>query len=371
MPHENSPSCLTVDLEALGQNYNILKTKFTGAHCAAVVKADGYGLGLGEIAGTLERAGCSRFFVATIDEGMALRKILPHVQIAVLNGAIAGTSDDLAAHNLIPVLNDLAQIENWSRKSQENPKPDAIIHIDTGMNRLGLPPYDVEKLIERTDLLEKISVSMIMSHLACAGEPDNPLNQVQRQRLDSCLIRLADAPASLANSSGIFLGPEFHFDIARPGAALYGINPTPNLPNPMFDVVRLQSQIIQIRKVDANDTVGYGASYRFSAPSLVATVPVGYADGYLRSTGNRAFVGIGGRRAAVVGRVSMDLITIDITSAADEFARVGTPVDIIGGPCSVDDVAEWGGTIGYEILTGLGNRYSRRYINGPGNKTRG
>jgi len=206
IPHEHNSSCLTVDLEAVTQNYSILKRKFTGLQCGAVVKANAYGLGVHEIAQSLESAGCHLFFVATLDEGIELRKILPHVQIAILSGVISGTSDELIAHNLIPVLTDLVQIELWSRKARIDAKQDAMIHIDTGMNRLGLPLYEFDRLIEWTEILEKIDVRLIMSHLACAEEQDNPLNELQRQSFESCLIRLPNRPASLANSSGIFFG---------------------------------------------------------------------------------------------------------------------------------------------------------------------
>jgi alanine racemase len=235
------------------------------------------------------------------------------------------------------------------------------------MSRLGLPEDELETLASEPERLDGIELALVMSHLACADEPGHPLNAEQLARFSAARARLPTAMASFANSSGIFLGAEYHFDLGRPGVALYGINPTPGRPNPMRQVVRLQGKILQVREIDAPRTVGYGATHRAAGPTRVATVAVGYADGYLRSLSNRGSAWLGNQRVPVVGRVSMDLITLDVTGASPDSAHPGAFVDLIGPELSadpeltVDDVAAAAGTIGYEILTALGQRYHRIY----------
>ncbi len=362
---ESAGAVLTIDLGALVRNWRLLKERVGGARCAAVVKADAYGLGAARVAPALARAGCEQFFVATPAEGFALRRLLPAAAIAVLNGAPPGSEEAFADHRLSPVLNDLGQIERWAALGRARGGLGAVIHLDTGMNRLGLPVHETERLIAEPSRLDGLEPRLVMSHLACADERDNPMNAAQLDRFAAQRARLPAAPASLANSSAIFLGAEYHFDLVRPGVALYGVNPTPGEPNPMAEVVHLQGKIIQARDVDTTQTVGYGASHRMAAPGRIATVPVGYADGYLRSLGNRAFGAIGDTRVPVVGRVSMDLITLDVSSLPVERTRPGAAVDLIGGACPIDEVAERAGTIAYEILTSLGHRYHRRYVGAP------
>ena len=367
---DRAGAVLTIDLGALARNYRLLADRLGGARCAAVVKADAYGLGVARVAPVLSRAGCRTFFVATVEEGIGLRRVLPEAEIAVLNGAPAGAEAALAEHRLTPVLNDLGQIERWAalaraRGGLDAIVHDAIVHVDTGMNRLGLPACEVDRLAAETERLDGLRVRLIMSHLACAEERDNPMNPAQRAAFIAARAKLPAAPASLANSSGIFLGADYHFDMARPGVALYGVNPTPGASNPMAEVVHLQSKIIQVRDVDRGQTVGYGAAHRTAAPGRIATVPVGYADGYLRSLGNRASAAIGGAKVPVVGRVSMDLITLDVSSLPPDRAGPGAPVELIGGACPIDEVAACAGTIAYEILTSLGKRYDRRYVGAP------
>ena len=356
---------LTIDLGAVAGNYRLLRDRLQGARCAAVVKANAYGLGLARVAPVLARAGCRDFFVATLDEGIALRGLLPDAEIAILNGVHPGCEAEFSNRGLTPVLNDLGQIERWAAHAlarEENEALDAVIHIDTGMNRLGLPPAETDRLAAEPERLRGLRLRLVMSHLACAEERDNPMNAAQRDLFVAHRGRLPAAPASFANSSGIFLGPDYHFDVARPGVALYGVNPTPGLPNPMAEVVRLQGKIIQVRDVDRGQTVGYGAAHRFAAPGRIATVAVGYADGYLRSLGGRAFAALGGTRVHVVGRVSMDLITLDFSGLGADEIRPGAMVDLLGGACPIDEVAAWGGTVGYELLTSLGERHDRRYV---------
>ncbi len=355
---------LTIDLGAIAANYRLLADRAAPAEAAAAVKADGYGLGLEPVVRTLTRAGCRTFFVATVEEGIELRALLPEAAICVLNGLIAGIPAEFSAHNLIPVLNDLGQVDAWRRRGRDNAPAPAVLHLDTGMARLGLPPQELDMLADDPGRLKGIRLFLVMSHLACADEPDHPMNRQQRDRFAAALARLPAAPASLAASSGIFLGPDYRFDMVRPGVCLHGVNPRPGQRNPMAPVVRLQAKILQIRDVDTPQTVGYGATHRFAGPTRVATVAAGYADGYLRSLSGRGTAHLGGFPVPVVGRVSMDLITLDVTRVPE--ARPGDMVDLIGPHHDVDALAAEAGTIGYEILTALGRRYRRHYVNGGG-----
>jgi alanine racemase len=361
---------LTIDLDALAENYRRLCAELNGVPCAAVVKADGYGLGLTRVAPALYRAGARSFFVAQLGEAIALRGALPEAaEIYVLNGLAAGPAAEFQAQRVVPVLNSLGEVADWQAAArQAERRLAAALHIDTGMSRLGLPASELDALAAEPGRLEGIELGHIMSHLACADQPKHPLNAAQLAEFRAARARLpaalSTAPASLANSSGIFLGADYHFDLGRPGVALYGVNPTPGRPNPMGQVVRLQGKILQVREIDAPRTVGYGATHRAAGPTRVATVAVGYADGYLRSLSNRGSAWLGNQRVPVVGRVSMDLITLDVTGAAPDSAHPGALVDLIGPELPADDVAAAAGTIGYEILTALGQRYHRVYRGG-------
>ena len=357
---------LTIDLDAVADNYRRLCAELGAAACAAVVKADAYGLGMARVAPALARAGARTFFVAQLEEATALRAMFPvEVEIYVLNGLGAGPVAEFQAGRVHPVLNSLGEIDAWAAAARAAGRAlPAAVHIDTGISRLGLPDDELEALAADRGRLAGIDLRYLLSHLACADRPEHPLNAEQLRRFRAARARLPDAPASLANSSGIFLGADYHLDLARPGVALYGVNPTPGQPNPMRQVVRLQGKILQVREIDASRTVGYGATHRAAGPTRIATVAVGYADGYLRSLSNRGSAWLGDRRVPVVGRVSMDLITLDVTGASAEAARPGAFVDLIGADLSTDEVAEAAGTIGYEILTSLGRRYHRVYRGG-------
>ena len=357
---------LTVDLDALVDNYRLLRDRFTGAACAAVVKADAYGLGAERVAPVLARVGCRHFFVAHLQEGLALRKVLPdEAEIFVLNGLMPGAEATCRDGRLTPVLNSLAQVDAWAalgrRRGEALP---AVLQVDSGMARLGLAPVEVDQLARDPARLGGITVRAVMSHLACADEPDHPANRAQLAAFEALRRRLPPAPASFANSSGIFLGPEYHFDLARPGAALYGVAPVLGRPNPMRAVVRLDARVIQTRWIAANDAVGYGHTFRASGPTRIATLGVGYADGWLRSTGSLGRAYVGDRALPIVGRVSMDSLTLDISAVAADMLEPGDFVELIGPHQSVDDAAKAAGTIGYEILTSLGGRYVRRHIGG-------
>ncbi|BBK37012.1 alanine racemase [Allostella sp. ATCC 35155] len=357
---------LTVDLDAIAGNYRLLCRTLGKVPCAAVVKADGYGLGVAPVGRTLAAAGAEWFFTAHLGEAIALRAALqPPVRIAVLNGIWPGLEDAFLAHDLLPVLNDLGQIALWRAAATGAGRPlPAVLQLDTGMARLGLPPAELATLRQEPERMSGIDLRLVISHLACADEPGHPLNAIQRGRFAAARDAFPGVPASLAASSGIFLGPGYHCDLGRPGVALYGVNPTPDAPNPMRPVVRLEARILQVRHIDRGESVGYGATHRASKPTKVATVPIGYADGFLRSSSSRGHFLLNGAPAPILGRVSMDLITLDVTDFADADARPGATVVAIGDARSLDAVASDAGTIGYEFLTGLGQRYARVYRGG-------
>jgi alanine racemase len=356
---------LTIDLGAIVDNYRLLKARLGATVCGAAIKADAYGLGMAAVAPALWTAGCRDYFVATIDEGLELRSLLPEAEIHVLGGVGADEAAVFVAARLHPVLNSLEEIAVWSAAAgRRSGTLAATVHIDTGMSRLGLPPRELDRLVAEPERLSGIDVTVVMSHLACPDLPAHPLNAAQLAafRAATARFRPARARLSLANSSAIFLERDYHFDLARPGAALYGINPVPGQPNPLRQVVRLQGKILQLRDVDTDTSVGYGATHRVTRPTRLATVGVGYADGYLRSLSNRGNAVLGGRRVPVVGRVSMDLITLDVSDVPTPELRPGALVDLIGPDNPLDDLAAQADTIGYEILTSLGRRYARRYV---------
>ena len=351
---------LEIDLDGIVANWRSLAARVAPVGCAAVVKADGYGLGAAPVARALAGAGCRLFFVATLDEGIALREALGDGrEIAVFNGMLPGCAGDFAAAGLLPVLNDPGQTEEW-RKAGGGP---AMLHLDTGMARLGLTQGEFEALI---DASAAAGWRALLSHLACAETPEHPLNDLQLQRFAAARARLPAVPASLAASAGIFLGPAYHFDFVRPGAALYGINPHPGSPNPMRQVVHLRARILQVREIDRGQTVGYGASHTMETPGRLATVALGYADGWFRSLTGRGSARLGGRRIPLIGRVSMDLAIFDVTAVAPALARPGAFVDLLDADYGVDSLAADAGTIGYEVLTALGRRYHRVYRGAAG-----
>lgn len=274
------------------------------------------------------------------------------------------TAGEFTSHGLTPVLNTPGDISLWAAHSRRIGGASAILALDTGMHRLGLTPAEVQDLAGASDRLDGISIDYVMSHLACAEDSGHPMNDEQRHRFDALRNTLTAAPASLANSGGIFLGPAFHYDLARPGAALYGVSRATGAPNKMKQVVGLKGKILQVRVVDSESTVGYGATRSVPAGSRLATVAAGYADGYLRSLGNVGHGYAAGVKIPVVGRVSMDLITFDITSVPSGALAPGDDIEMIGEHQTVDDLADEAATIGYEILTSLGQRYTRNYVGG-------
>ncbi|MFD2056257.1 alanine racemase [Mesorhizobium calcicola] len=355
---------LTIDLGAIRENYRRLKAQLGGVGCAGVVKADGYGLGASQVATALLREGCDIFFVALLGEGIALRRSLgPGSAIFVLNGIPPGAEPDAVAANLCAVVNSPEQLAAWRAAARRaGRKLPAAIQVDSGMSRLGMAPQDVERIAADPGAFDGIDVRFAMSHLACADEPDHPANERQRLAFERLRALLPKAPASLTNSSGIFLGQRFHYDLARPGAALYGINPTPARPNPVLPVVRLQAKVVQTRMLEAGVGVGYGHTVRTTSPLTAATISLGYADGWHRRAASAAW--FEGVRLPFLGRVSMDSIILDISALPPGSLGEGDLVELLGPSQSVDDAAGHAGTIGYEILTSLGHRFHRRYVNG-------
>lgn len=356
-------SNLTIDLTAIANNYRYLQSVAKGAECTAVVKSNAYGLGLERVAPALAGVGCKSFFVATLDEGIQLRNVLPSQDIYVFHGVIPGQEQVFIEYRLIPVLNELYQITLWNQAAANHEKPlPAVIHIDTGMARLGLTQRSAFYLDNHREMVSNLDIRFVMSHLACADEPDHFKNSRQYINFTEIQKYAPEMKLSLANSSGMFLSDKFHFDLVRPGSALYGINPTPLSPNPMKTVVTLTSRILQIRDIDLMQTVGYGATYKALPGTRIAVITVGYADGYLRSLSNKGYGVINGKQAPIVGRISMDLITLDITEFGTEEVQIGTVVELIGNQCPVDDIASKAGSNAYELLSRLGSRFKREYI---------
>lgn len=357
---------LTIDLDAVAANYRLLVERAGGALVAGVMKADAYGLGMVRVAPALVRAGCRVFFTAHVDEGIHLRDIVPpDSTIYVLHGPPPGTAADFLEHGLIPVLNDPGQVREWSalcaRLGRRLP---AAVQVDSGMSRMGLSPADLDALGDPRAWLAAFEPVLLMSHLACADAPGHRMNARQRARFEAIRAQFPAMPASLANSSAVFLGPDFHYDLARPGAALYGINPQPGHPNPLRQAVALDARIVQLRTIQAGDAVGYGARYVAEGTRRIATISVGYADGWLRALSGRGFAYVDGVRVPIAGTVSMDSITLDVTGIPDARLQPGMAVELLGAHQHVDAVADAAGTIGYEVLTRLGSRFERRYVGG-------
>lgn len=352
---------LHIDLEALADNYRIICAQVAPTPVAAVVKADGYGIGAIPVARTLAAAGCRHFFVAHLGEAAALKPALnPNLSLYILNGLLPGAESPCAALGAIPVLNSLDQIARWSATAQSLARTlPAVLQLDSGMSRLGLAVEELKALLARPTLLQGIDLKLIMSHLACADDAGDPFNQQQAAAFEAVARHFPDIPRSLDNSGGSFL-PRPHFDLVRAGIALYGGAPTTH-PNPMRPVVALTTRILQVRSVPTGTSVGYGLTHRVDRPTRIAAIPVGYADGWPRYLSNRGAAYVAGQRAPVIGRVSMDSITIDVTDIPESLLHPGAPVELIGPRQSIDQVAADAGTISYEILTQLSPRYARVY----------
>jgi alanine racemase len=358
---------ITIDLDALTDNYRLCRETVAPASCAAVVKADAYGLGIERISRALFHAGCRQFFTATHREGVALRRLLPEAVVYVFEGVTEASVRAFREHDLIPVLITADQGEFWARCGRESGAAlPAVIDIDTGMTRLGLGRPELEDLLGRCPGLEGLDIRYVMTHLACADDPGSPTVDEQLRHFEQLRRLLPDAPVSIGNSAGSLLGRASCGDMARVGIALFGGSPFLDDRHRGRPVLRIQSRILQLRDITGSTPVGYGATYTAPPGTRIATVGTGYADGYPWSLGNRGVAVVGGRRVPVVGRVSMDLITLDVTGVPDEFVQPGSLVDLIGPDITLEEVARLAGTINYEILTRLGQRAQRRFLGGPG-----
>lgn len=346
---------LTIDLDAVAHNARVC-AGLSGATVAPVVKADAYGLGAAAVASRLWAEGARTFFVARLAEGVGLREALPQAEVYVLDGCTEGSAGALADHRLKPVLGGLDQVARWSQAGGGF----AGLHVDTGMNRLGLRVEEGQALAASPDRLRHVDLDLVMSHLACAGEPEHPMNAMQRDRFAAVAALFPGVRRSLANSGGCLLGADYGFDLVRPGVALYGGGPRGTPDSRLKPVVTLDLPILQTRTVPKGETVGYAATWTSQRLSRIAILAGGYADGVLRSAAPGAYASVDGRRCPIIGRISMDLIAIDVTDAPT--ARDGGFAQVIGPDQPIDDLAAAAGTLAYEVLTRLGPRIERRYV---------
>lgn len=363
---------LKIDLGRVIWNwrYFVRACEKSGRPCnvGAVVKADAYGLGAAPVARALYGAGCSQFFVAHGFEGALLRDEVGDAPIFVFHGALAGEEELFLTHKLTPVLNNLEALQCWTDFARKTGYSSAALQVDTGMKRLGFSGDEFRRICMEGELTEELDLRLIMSHLACADDPTHDMNLAQTRLFDELMAlrsgSLAEVPLSLANSGGCLLGADFQYDICRVGIGLYGGNPFQGTSNPLRDVVCLEAEILQINDVAVGESVSYGADWCATKPSRIATLGVGYADGYLRSFGERGFVTIGHYEAPVVGRVTMDLMMVDVSDIPAGEIQPGDMVALIDGQQRIDEVASRAQTISYEVLTCLGRRYERTYIGG-------
>jgi len=365
-PAAQAGGILTVDLSAIEANWRALSRRATPSECGAVIKADGYGCGIDPVARKLFRAGCRTFFVADLAEAKTTRDAAPEAAIYVLSGLMPKSASAFADLRARPVIGSLVELAEWDAFCNANQwRGGAALHVDTGMNRLGISANEAAALAPRIRS-ENHGITLLISHFACSELPEHPLNDRQIKLFREVRMLYRGIPSSLANSSGIFLGSAAHCDMVRPGVALYGVNPTPGKSNPMRPVIELQARILQVRGVPRGETVGYDAQWTAKRATRVAVVAVGYADGFMRAAGSSdetpgASAIVAGQRCPIAGRISMDLMAIDITDLPDNAVRRGDLATLIGHEISVDDLASAAGTIGYEVLTSLGRRYHRVY----------
>jgi alanine racemase len=364
-PAAEAGGILTIDLAAIEANWKALARRAMPSECAAVIKADGYGCGIEPVATMLAKAGCRTFFVADLLEARRVRAVAQEPTVYVLNGLMPGTAATYADLHVRPVIGSMTELAEWDAFVTANDwRGGAALHVDTGMNRLGITPGDAAALAPRIRS-ENHGITLLMSHFASSEAPDDQLNEKQIRLFREVRMLYRGIPASISNSSGVFLGSPAHCDLVRPGAALFGVNPTPGRNNPMRPVVELRGRVVGLRNIMRGETVGYNGQWTAKRATNIAVVGVGYADGYLRAasasdTVRGADVMVAGKRCTLAGRVSMDLIAIDVTDVPTPVKR-GDMVTLIGDDITVDDFAAAAGTIGYEVLTSLGKRYHRIY----------
>ncbi|MEM6712338.1 MAG: alanine racemase [Pseudomonadota bacterium] len=367
---DHSGGRLTIDLDAIADNWRMLAKLAShedgSGACAGVVKGNAYGLGLEPVSKALWNAGCRTFFVALPQEAFELRGYLSEAAIYCLGGLTPGGAKDFTTCDVRPVLNTMEEVQEWASTGSQHL---AALHVDTGMTRLGLALEETEALASNKALMGQLHLSHVMSHLACADTPDHPLNDQQIENFARVRALFPDIAGSLANSPGTLQDARFRHDLARPGIAIYGGQSMVPAPIKLNPVIRLEARVMQIRSAKAGAAVGYGAARTLDRDSRIAVLGVGYADGYHRLVGNtddtetlRPHVRFNGRAAPLVGRVSMDLIAVDVTEPDFDDLRPGMFVTMIDETITVDVVAGWANTIGYEVLTGLGQRYARTYV---------
>jgi alanine racemase len=364
VPEHLSSAIVTIDLHALQSNYRTLSKKASPAACGVAIKGEAYGLGMAEVAKALWAVGCQNYFVSRPSEGAELRAVLADATIYVLDGFYAGQAHFYLQHHLVPALASIGEAVEWAKVGGGAP---CAIHVDTGINRLGFTSVEFAHLCADVELKKSIHINLLVSHLACSDQVEHALNLRQLKSFQEFRVLMPDVPASFANSSGIYLGADYHFDLVRAGVALYGGNPLPGKPNPMKPVVTLQAKVMQTRLVPEGETIGYSATWTAPRDSRIAILGAGYRDGIPRKLSSTqvdgpAQVYIAGRRVPIVGRVSMDMMACDVTDIPKDEIERGTLAEIFGPNISVDEAAGWAGTISYELLTHLGNRYHRRYI---------
>jgi alanine racemase len=363
----HATSVLEIDLDAISYNYSYLSELLDSSQCSAVVKADAYGLGMAAVAARLAQKGCNAFFVAHIDEGIFLRSLLKEASIYVLSGIIPGSEAILHHHRLIPVLNNFGQLERWRALSLSVGQPlPAILHFDTGMARNGFDQADFKKLIENISWIEDIDIHYFFSHLACSEDPNHFMNLQQLKSFQSIQKLLPKKPICFANSGGIFLGKNYHYQLARPGKALYGMHPMGDAghqgENRLKPVIHLKARIMQIRNVSKKQTVGYNCTHTFHRDSRLAILSIGYADGYYRHLSNRGWVHFDSFKAPLVGNVSMDYIVVDITDVPEGILlKEGGWAEVIGAYTTPTALTEPASTLAREFLTHLGGRHHRIY----------
>ena len=363
-PEGETGGVLTIDLGAIQSNYRALWARVTPAECAAVVKADAYGCGIEPVVRALNRSNCKTYFVAHLAEGRQVRALAPDATVYALNGIVPGAAAAFAEARVRPVISSMQELAEWDAFCTTSGwRGGAALQFDTGMNRLGIPADQAAALASRIKMPDH-GITLVMSHFACADTPAHALNNRQIQLFREIRVMFRGITAALANSAGIYLGTSTHFDLVRPGYALYGGNPTPGNPNPMLPVIGLRARILQVRALARGDTVGYGATWTAAREARIAVVATGYGDGYLRSAGDpdprsAAEVVIAETRCRIVGRISMDLLAVDVTGLPENLTRRGEWATLIGGSVDIDTLAAQCGTIGYELLCGLGRRYTR------------
>lgn len=372
---DHASGLIVIDLDALAGNWRALHDLVSPSRCGAVVKANAYGLGARHVIPALANAGCTEFFVATIAEAREARTLAPDATLYLLDGILPGTAEDIAKLNACPIISTLEEAREWSALAQtianNNQLPCALM-LDTGLNRLGFSKSSIDELLADAATIHRLDIKLIMSHMACADEPDHPMNEQQRTRFESLRHRLPSAPASLAASDGLMLGDTYHYDLVRPGYALYGGQAFKGATTPVAPVVTAFARVLQVHDAAKDDTVGYSASYKLDRDSRIAVLALGYADGIARtaSTTNQAdtcgnttpSAAFNGRKAPFLGRISMDLITVDVTDLTDLDIKRGDWAEIIGPTISLEDAGAAAQTIGYEMLTRLGTRFHRTYV---------